>query len=66
MIEDIAREIRNRIRNRIRIEKERHANAMEHRFGADRRKCGEWKQHQAQVEQSGRERRAEFRRRNNV
>ena len=48
----------------IRREKERHANAMEKRFGADQRKVEEYEQHRARVEESGRERRAEFRRAN--
>ncbi len=46
--------------------KQCNALAMEHRFGADRRKCEEYAQHEARVDKHGRERRAEFRKRNNT
>ena len=36
------------------------ASSMDHRFGADRRKCEEYEQHQAQVADADRKRRAEF------
>lgn len=45
-------------------EKERHAQAMEKRFGADRRKYQEWQTHCDNVEEAGRRQRAEFRKRN--